>query len=385
MAARDESALAARPFPGHAPAARATRHRRPGPLPAGPFSVTLAQGMKLHELAELLGCALEGDPEIEIRRVATLDQAGPEDLSFLTDNRYAASVESSRAAAILVPKKFASPGRNLLRADEPHLAYARAVQLLSPPWRPQPGIHATASIDPGAEVGPNAFVGAFAVISAGCRIGADAVIHPHVVLYPDVHAGDRFLAHAHAVVREGARIGNDVILQPGVIVGGDGFGFARRADGSYEKIPQVGCVVIEDFVEIQSNSCIDRASLGATSIRRGARIDNLTQVAHNCDVGPNVLLCSQVGLAGTTKIEEGAVLAGQAGVAGHCTIGKGAIITAQSGTHGDLEGGKMYSGSPAYDHRQWLRTSALLPRLTELYRGLQSLQKDVEKLRKASS
>lgn len=331
--------------------------------------------MKLHELADKLGCTLEGDPEVEIHSIATLKTAGPGDLSFLTDNRYAASVESSRASAILVPKKFAQAGRNLLRADNPHVAYAQAVQLLSPPWRPQPGIHPTASIDATAVIGARASIGAYAVVGAHCRIGDDAIIHAHAVLYPDVQAGDRLLVHSHVTIREGTRIGNDVILQPGVVVGGDGFGFARRDDGSYEKIPQVGRVVIEDGVEIQANSCIDRASLDATYIRKGARIDNLTQVAHNCDVGPNVLLCSQVGLAGTTTIQEGAILAGQVGVAGHCTIGKGAIITAQSGTHGDLEGGKMYSGSPAYDHRQWLRTSALLPRLTDIYRTVQELSK----------
>lgn len=331
--------------------------------------------MKLHELADTLGCTLEGDPEVEIRSIATLDKAGPGDLSFLTDNRYAEQVGPSRASAILVPKKFSLVGRNLLRSENPHVAYAQAVQLLSPPWRPQPGIHPTASIDPTAVIGARAYIGAYAVVGAGCRIGDDAIIHAHAVLYPDVEAGDRLLVHAHVTIRESTRIGHDVILQPGVVVGGDGFGFARRADGSYEKIPQVGHVVIEDGVEIQSNSCIDRASLDATYIRKGARIDNLTQVAHNCDVGPNVLLCSQVGLAGTTTIQEGAILAGQVGVAGHCTIGKDAIITAQSGTHGDLEGGKMYSGSPAYDHRQWLRTSALLPRLTDIYRTVQELSK----------
>jgi UDP-3-O-[3-hydroxymyristoyl] glucosamine N-acyltransferase len=331
--------------------------------------------MKLHELADKLGCTLDGDPEVEIHSIATLETAGPGDLSFLTDNRYAAGVESSQASAILVPMKFAQAGRNLLRSDNPHVAYAQAVQLLSPPWRPQPGIHPTASIDATAVIGARAYVGAYAVIGAHCRIGDDAVIHAHAVLYPDVEAGDRLLVHAHVTIREGTRIGNDVILQPGVVLGGDGFGFARRNDGSYEKIPQVGRVVLEDGVEIQANSCIDRASLDATYIRKGARIDNLTQVAHNCDVGPNVLLCSQVGLAGTTTIQEGAILAGQVGVAGHCTVGKGAIITAQSGTHGDLEGGKMYSGSPAYDHRQWLRTSALLPRLTDIYRTVQDLSK----------
>lgn len=334
--------------------------------------------MKLQELAEKLGCSLEGDPEVEIHSIATLETAGPGDLSFLTDNRYAANVESSRASAILVPKKFALAGRNLLRSENPHVAYAQAVHLLSPPWRPQPGIHPTASIDSTAVIGARAYVGPYAVIGVNCRIGDDAVIHAHAVLYPDVEAGDRLLIHAHVTVREGTRIGNDVILQPGVVIGGDGFGFARRADGSYEKIPQVGHVVIEDGVEIQANSCIDRASLNATYIRQGARIDNLTQVAHNCDVGPNVLLCSQVGLAGTTTIQEGAILAGQVGVAGHCTVGKGAIITAQSGTHGDLEGGKMYSGSPAYDHRQWLRTSALLPRLTDIYRTVQELSRKAD-------
>lgn len=332
--------------------------------------------MRLGALAEALECRLEGDPDLPIHGIASLSEAGPQEVSFLIDPRQAAEAASTLAAALIVGDQFpALPQvQNWLRAPRPELAMVRAVALLRPAWRPRPGIHPTASIHPSAQLGAGCHVGAFVAIGEGCRIGADAVLHPHVVLYPEVVAGERLLAHAHVVIREGTHLGNDVILQPGVVLGGDGFGFVRRAEGGYAKIPQVGRVSVGHGVEIQANSCVDRASLDVTRIGDGVKVDNLVQIAHNCRLDENVLLCAQVGLAGSTRIEPDAVLAGQVGVAGHCTIGAGATITAQSGTHGDLEAGKMYSGSPAFDHGQWLRATAAFQRLPELQQHVRRLR-----------
>lgn len=335
--------------------------------------------MLLSELAARLGCAVTGDGTLEIRGIAGLETATPDDLSFVFDPRYAAAAQVTRAGALLAPLDFPALPQPTLRSAEPHLLYARAVGVLRPAWRPAPGIHPSAVIEGDAQLGPGAYVGPLAVIGAGCRIGARAVIHAHAVLYPGVSAGDDLLVHAHAVLREGTRLGHRVILQPGVVLGGDGYGFAKRPDGSYEKIPQVGHVELGDDVEVQANSCIDRASLHATVIGAGSKVDNLAHVAHNCRLQENVLLCAQVGLAGSTTLEAGVTLAGQVGVAGHCTIGRGAVVTAQSGTHGDLAGGQMYSGSPAFAHEQWLRSSALFARLTTLHRTVQGLKRALEK------
>ena len=335
--------------------------------------------MKLSQLAAELECELVGGPELDIAGVAGLEQAGPGDLSFLADGRQAARAVASRAGAIIVPANWTPPGAlTCLRTAEPEAAFARAVELLRPAWRPAPGVDASARIHPTATIGEGAYIGAFVAIGEQCRVGPGAVIHPHTVIYPNVVIGARLVAHAHVVIREGTVMGDDVTLQPGVVVGGDGFGFARRRDGSYAKIPQVGRVEIGDRVEIQSNSCIDRGSLDATRIGAGTKIDNLTQVAHNCELAEDIVLCAQVGLAGSTRIEAGAILAGQVGVAGHCTVGQGAIITAQSGTHGDLEAGKMYSGSPAFEHAEWLRSTAAFAKLGELQRQVRQLRQKME-------
>ncbi|HEY6375589.1 MAG TPA: UDP-3-O-(3-hydroxymyristoyl)glucosamine N-acyltransferase, partial [Edaphobacter sp.] len=195
---------------------------------------------------------------------------------------------------------------------------------------------------------------------------------PHAVIYPHVHAGNNLFAHAHAVVREHCNLGDNVVLQNGAIIGADGFGFARQSDGSWHKILQSGPALLEDAVEVQANACIDRASIGETRIQTGAKIDNLVQVGHGSTVGKDTLLCAQVGLAGSTTIGKSVILAGQVGVAGHCTVGDGAIATAQSGIPSDVEPGKVVSGYPAIDNRQWLRSVALVNRLPELLRSLKS-------------
>jgi len=329
--------------------------------------------MKLAQLASTLGLTLEnGAPDLEITGVAGIQDAGPGQVTFVANPKYAPAARTTKAAAVIVAEDFPATGKALLRSKNPYLAFARALKLFYQPPRYAPGIHPTAVIHPTARVGANAHVGAYVVISEGASIGQNAVLLPHVVIYPDVTIGDNFFAHAHAVVREHCRIGNNVVLQNGVIVGGDGFGFAKDDAGHWHKIVQSGPTVIEDNVEIQANACVDRASVGETRVGRGSKIDNLAQVGHGSRIGEDTLLCAQVGLAGSTEVGNKVVLAGQVGVAGHCKIGDGVVVTAQSGTHGDIPPGAMVSGSPAFDHKRWMRATALFAKLPEIVKALRS-------------
>jgi UDP-3-O-[3-hydroxymyristoyl] glucosamine N-acyltransferase len=328
------------------------------------------QRMKLRDLAARLGATLHGDREVEIIGVAGIEEAAAGQITFVSNPRYAAAAKTTQASAVLVAPDFPEIAAPTLRLANPYLAFAQAIALLHPSPVYPPGIHPTAVIDSSAIIGAEAHIGAYVVVGERVRLGDRAVLLPHVVLYPRVQAGSDFFAHAHAVVREDCVLGDRVILQNGVVVGGDGFGFAKRDDGSWQKIPQSGPVRIGSDVEIQANACIDRASVGATTIADGAKIDNLVQVGHGSRVGENTLLCAQVGLAGSTEVGRDVVLAGQVGVAGHCKIGDGVVATAQSGIPNDVAVGKVVSGYPAIDNRQWLRASAVFQRLPELLRRL---------------
>lgn len=334
--------------------------------------------MQSAELARLLQAELRGDPNLEIVGVAGLEEAGPGHVTFVANPKYAALAKTTRASAILVTPDFPDVSATTLRLKNPYLAFARAVDLFyQPPVWPA-GIHPTAVVHPSAKIGANPRIAAYAVVSENVVIGDDAVLLPHVVLYPGVRIGHRFFAHAHAVVREDCQIGDDVVLQNGVIVGSDGFGFAKDEAGNWHKIPQSGPTILGDRVEVQANACIDRASVGATRIGDGVKIDNLVQVGHGSSVQENTLLCAQVGLAGSTHVGKNVILAGQVGVAGHCNIGDGVIAIAQAGLHGDIPPNSMIAGSPAFDHKQWLRASALFSRLPELLRQFQRKAKREE-------
>lgn len=326
--------------------------------------------MRLGKIAAKLGCKFEGPEDIEITAVAGIEEAGPSDLTFLSNPKYRRKLRSTRAAAVILSHQDPDPGRPALRSDNPYLDFARALELFSPPTYPAPGIHPTAVIANDAKIGRNASIGPYVVIEEGVEIGDDCVIKGHVMIYAGTRIGDRFWAHSHAVVRENVQIGNDVILQNGAIIGSDGFGFARQSDGSYYKIVQAGIVVIEDGVEVQANACIDRATVGVTRLQRGVKVDNLVQVGHACDIGQNSLLCGQSGLAGSCKVGQNVILAGQVGAAGHLNIGDNVIATAQTGIPSDVEPNKIISGSPAMDHAQWLKSSAALTRLPEIYATL---------------
>lgn len=332
--------------------------------------------MKLTEIAGRLDARLENAPpqvDVEITGVAGIESAAPGQLTFIANPKYAAAARTTHASAIIVDDKFPALDKPLLRAKNPQFAYARAVELFyQPPQYPR-GVHPTAALHPTARIGVNASIGAYVVIDADVEIGENCTLLPHVVIYRGVKIGSNFMAHSHVSVRENSEIGNNVLLHNGVVIGADGFGFAKDDSGRWYKIQQSGKVVIEDGVEVQANSCIDRASLGETRIRRGTKIDNLVQVGHNCVVGENSMLCAQVGLAGSTELGRNVILAGQVGVAGHCTIGDNAIATAQSGIPNDVEPGKLVSGYPAIDNKQWLRSVAVFNKLPELVKTLRKL------------
>ncbi len=329
--------------------------------------------MKLKELADALESKLEGDGSVEITGVAGIEQAGPGHLTFVANVKYAPLARSTRASAVLVTPEFPAVSVAMLRTAHPNLRFAQAIDLFYKPPAYLPGIHPTAQIAATAKIGKDAHVGAYAVIMDNVQIGDRAVILPHVVIYPNVVIENDFFAHAHSVVRENSRLGNNVLLQNGVIVGSDGFGFAKDTAGHWRKTTQAGSAVLEDNIEIQALSCIDRGTVGETRLGNGVKVDNLVQVGHNSLVGADSLLCAQAGLAGTSELGKSVILAGQAGVAGHCKLGDGVILTAQSGISHDVPPGKIMSGSPAFDNRQWLRSVSIFARLPDLVRRWNSL------------
>jgi UDP-3-O-[3-hydroxymyristoyl] glucosamine N-acyltransferase len=336
--------------------------------------------MKLLELAQKLDCRLEGNSNLEITGVAGIDHAAPGHVTFFANRRYAPLLKTTKATAIFVEDSVTmerapgAPPLSALRTSNPYLAFAQAIELFYQPPRYRPGVHISSVIAPSARIGVGAHIGPYCFIDEDVEIGERAVLHSFVTIYRGAKIGSRFFAHAHAVVREHCRIGDRVILQNGVVIGGDGLGFAKRSDGSWYKMVQSGPAILEDDVEVQSNACIDRATVGETRIGRGTKIDDLVLVGHASRVGSNTMLCGQVGLAGSTQIENNCILAGQVGTAGHLTVGEAAVITAQSGVPNDVPAGALYSGYPAVENKEWLRMMAALRRLPELQKRVQHLE-----------
>ncbi len=309
-----------------------------------------------------------------------MERAGPTELTFLANPKYAPKVRNTRAAAILVSAALPEPKPASVISTNPYHDFARALALFYQPPEPKAGIHPQATIAATAKIGEGASIGAYAVVGERVVIGRNAVLHPHVVIYEGVQIGDDFYAHSHAVVREHCRIGHRVTLQNGVVIGGDGFGFAKTAEGTHFKIVQSGITVIEDDVEIQSLSSVDRATVGETRVRRGAKIDSLVQIGHASVVGEDNIICAQTGLAGSSILEKNVLLAGQVGVSGHLTIHDNAVVYAQSGIGGDVKEGAVVSGSPAFEAREWLRAITAFQKLPEILKTVRQLEKRLEKL-----
>jgi UDP-3-O-[3-hydroxymyristoyl] glucosamine N-acyltransferase len=333
--------------------------------------------MKLGELASRLGAELRGNPDVEVTGAKGIEDAGPSEITFVANPKYGGLARTTKAAAVLVEPEFPDIETATLRLKNPYHAFSRALGLFYQPPAYPAGIHDTAVIDPTAQIGEGAHIGAYVVIGPGVKLGPHATLLPHVVLYPGVKTGARLFAHAHAVIREHCELGDDVTLENGAIVGADGFGFSKNEHGQWQKIPQSGPVRLGDRVDVQANACVDRATVGATEIGSGSKIDNLVQIGHGSRVGTDTLICAQTGLAGSSVIGNNVILAGQAGIAGHCTVGDGVILTAQSAVSHDIPPGKMISGSPGFDNRIWLRAVTIFQRLPELLKRLDRLEKRV--------
>jgi UDP-3-O-[3-hydroxymyristoyl] glucosamine N-acyltransferase len=334
----------------------------------------------LGQLAERLGCEVSGDATIEISRVGTVEDAGPGEITFLANLKYAPRAKQTRASAIIAAAPLKGCLAATLVSSNPYYDFSRVLAMFYQPPRPMPGIHPAACVASTARLGRDCSIGAYAVIGEGTTLGANAVLHPHAVIYEGCEIGDDFTAHSHVSVREYTRIGHRVTLHNGVVVGGDGFGFAKGNDGRQYKIVQSGVTVIEDDVEIQTLTSVDRATLGETRVKRGAKIDSLCQIGHACVVGEDNIICGQTGLAGSTVLEENVILAGQVGSAGHLTVHKDAIVWAQSGLGHDVPQGSIVSGSPAFASAEWLRVSAAYRKLPEILQTLRALERRVAEL-----
>ncbi|MBK5257362.1 MAG: UDP-3-O-(3-hydroxymyristoyl)glucosamine N-acyltransferase [Vicinamibacteria bacterium] len=342
--------------------------------------------MKAAELAQRLGGEVRGDAQAEVDRVAPLEIATPGSLSFLSGAKYRAALQSCRASVLIVsdpslvaPETSAPSFSAILVVKDAYVAYASAAAILHPPVTEAAGIHPTAVVHPTARVDPSAHIGPFVSVGEGAVIGPRATLHPHVVLYRGTAVGEDTTLHSGVSVREGCRIGRRVVVHNHAVIGADGFGFARDANGKYVKIPQIGIVEIEDDVEIGALSAVDRASMGVTRIKRGTKLDNLVQIGHSVEIGEDGVICAQVGIAGSTKVGDRVILAGQVGVADHVTLGDDVIASARSGLHGEVASGARLAGSPAFDARVWLKVSAGLKQLPALIKRVRDLEVQLAK------
>lgn len=340
--------------------------------------------MRLDDVASRLSCKLEGDGSIEILGVATLEAAKQGDLSFLTNTKYRKEAEATRASAVVLGLEGPKLSVPLLRHSNPYLAFAKAVELFFTPAPIQPGVHPTAWVSDSAVLGRNVYIGPFCFVGERVVLGDDVRLHSRCTVHEDAMIGDQTSLHSGCVIREGVIIGRRCIVQSNSVLGSDGFGYAKQDGGEWYRIIQAGTLIVEDDVEIGACSTIDRATLGETRIQSGTKIDNQVQIGHGCKIGTDNLLCAQVGLAGSTRTGSGVVLTGQVGAAGHLTIGDGVIATPQTGIANSVEAGEIISGAPAMDHRSWLKSSAVLPKLPDLQKALRQLEARVSALEAAT-
>jgi UDP-3-O-[3-hydroxymyristoyl] glucosamine N-acyltransferase len=337
--------------------------------------------MQLDEIAKQLGCELRGNPDTEILGVAGILEATGTDLTFVSNPKYLRNIKESGAGAIILGPEAPVTSIPTLISKNPYLAFAKAIELFYSPPTLMPGLHPTAFVSDSAVLGEDYSIGANVVVGDDARIGNRAVLHPNVTIYPGAEIGDDFTAHSNSVVREYTRIGNRVILQNGAIVGADGFGFAPMKDKSYYKIVQSGIVIIEDDVELGANTCIDRATVGNTRVRRGTKLDNLVQIGHGSEVGEDTILAAQTGLAGSSDIGDRVMLAGQVGVAGHLRIGDDVIATAQTGIARSVKDGSKISGTPEMESGLWKKIYILLHNLPALSKEVKQLRKELDFLK----
>jgi UDP-3-O-[3-hydroxymyristoyl] glucosamine N-acyltransferase len=335
--------------------------------------------MKLRDLAERLACRLEGDGEIEIVRVAGIEDAGPGDLTFVANPKYLPAVSTTRASAVLLRDDAASGASAVLRTPDPYLAFARAVGLFAPRWQPEPGVHAMAAVAADAHLGDRVSIGAFVSIGEGALVGDRTIVFPNVTIGPGARIGADCVIHSNVSVRERVTIGDRVVLQNGVVIGGDGYGFVRRSDGTHEKIPQVATVVIEDDVELGANTTVDRGALGRTRIGKGTKLDNMVHVGHNCDIGERVVIAAQTGISGSVTIEDDCVIGGQVGFGDHILVQSGAVIGSKAGVlPGKIVRPGVWWGIPIQPLDEYKRLNAHISRLPHVRQQIKDLSERIK-------
>lgn len=336
------------------------------------------------QIADFIQGEVVGDENATVQTFAKIEEGMPGAISFLANPKYASYLYETQSSIVLVNKDF-EPEKEvkttLIKVNNAYESVAKLLTLYEMSKPKKTGIDPLASIASSAQIGENVYIAPYAVIGEGVVIGNNTQIHANAVIGDNAKVGNNCIIYPNATVYHECRIGNNVILHAGSVIGADGFGHAPAADG-YEKIPQIGIVIIEDNVEVGANTCIDRATMGATIIRKGVKLDNLIQVAHNVEVGSNTVMASQCGIAGSTKIGEWCMFGGQVGVAGHSKIGDRLNVGAQTGIPGNMKGNQTVMGSPAIDAKLFARSSVVSKRLPEMYQTLNTLQKEVEELKK---
>lgn len=336
------------------------------------------------QIAEYIQGVVVGDENATVQTFAKIEEGMPGAISFLANPKYAPYIYETQSSIVLVNKDF-EPEKEvkatLIKVNNAYESVAKLLTLYEMSKPKKTGISPLASIAPTAQIGENVYVAPYAVIGEGVVIGNNTQIHANAVIGDHAKVGSNCIIYPNATVYHECRIGNNVILHAGSVIGADGFGHAPAADG-YEKIPQIGIVILEDNVEIGANTCVDRATMGATIIRKGVKLDNLIQVAHNVEIGANTVMASQCGIAGSTKVGEWCMFGGQVGVAGHSKIGDRLNVGAQTGIPGNMKGNQTVMGSPAIDARLFVRASVITKKLPEMYATLNALQKEIEELKK---
>ncbi len=334
--------------------------------------------MKLSELADKTNSKIEqGQKDSEIKAAAGLDIAKSGEITFLANPKYTPQVKETEASAIFLSEgvEIKRDDIAILRAKDAYVAYTMALREFHPMPEIIPSIHQTAVIDETSEIAKDVEIQANVVIGKNCKIESGVKIFPNTTIYDDVKIGKHSIIHSNVAIRENTEIGENCIIHNNSTIGSDGFGYAKTEDSKWLKIPQVGRVILEDDVEIGANTAIDCASVGESKIKRGAKLDNLVQIGHSCTVDEDALICSQTGLAGSSVIGKRVILAGQVGIAGHLKVGDDVVVTAKSATSHDVENGKVISGVPAFDNRDWLRSTAAFRRLGEIAKTVRKLEK----------
>ena len=340
----------------------------------------LSQKITVADLASRLDCAFEGEGTTILSGVSSLEGAGRGDLVFMAESKYRSLLETTKAAAVVLPPGESFDRISVIRSEKPYLTFVRAFDFFYTAFRPEPGIHPQAVVSPSAKIGKDVSIGALSFIDDEVEIGDGSVVFPLVTIYPRVTVGENCVLHSQVTLREEVRLGDRVILHSGVVIGSDGFGYIQAEDGSHVKIPQIGGVLIEDDVEMGANTTVDRAALGNTVIKKGTKIDNLVMIAHNVEIGPNSILAAQTGVAGSTKIGKNFIAGGQVGIADHVTVGDNVIMAAKTGVTKDIPSGSFISGSPHLEIKAWRKAWASIPQLFDLIREVRKLKKRVEEL-----